>query len=84
MIRRPITATNITALAGTLLGVHLGPSLEPGIAPSRLNANVIRDALVRHAVVQKSWPAAEMSRTGSAGPSANAAPKITSTPPKPR
>jgi hypothetical protein len=25
---------------------------DPGMAPSRLNANVIREALVRHATVQ--------------------------------
>ncbi|MEO6704103.1 MAG: amino acid permease, partial [Jatrophihabitantaceae bacterium] len=30
---------------------------EPGIAPSRLNAKVIRDALVRQAMRQKNWPA---------------------------
>ena len=55
-----MTATNMTALAGTFVGVDLRPQREPGIAPSRLNANVIRDALVRQAVVQKSWPNAEM------------------------
>ena len=42
---------------------------EPGIAPSRLNANVIREALVRHAVVQNSWPAVEISSTRKCQPS---------------
>ena len=51
-----MTATNMTALAGTLLRVHLRPEREPGMAPSRLNANVIREALVRQAVVQNNWP----------------------------
>ena len=34
---------------------------EPGIAPSRLKAKVIRDALVMQAVVQKNWPMARTS-----------------------
>ena len=52
-----------TALAGIrVVGLTL-TSREPGIAPSRLNANVIREALVRHAVVQNSWPAVEISST---------------------
>ena len=38
-------------------------SRDPGIAPSRLNAKVIREALVMQAVVQNNWPAAEISRT---------------------
>ena len=44
------TAEAITALAGTRLASTLRRKREPGIAPSRLNAKVIRDALVRQAV----------------------------------
>jgi len=32
------TATNITAFAGTLFAVRAAQRVEPGIAPSRLNA----------------------------------------------
>ena len=45
-----------------MVGLTFDSHDEPGIAPSRLNANVIREALVRQAVVQKSWPAVEMNR----------------------
>ena len=80
----PITATNTTALAGTLVvGLTLASQREPGMAPSRLKAKVIREALVRQAVAQKSWPAVEMSRTRKCQPSGSAWPKITSTAPKP-
>ena len=33
------------------------------MAPSRLNAKVIREALVMQAIVQKNWPTAEMKST---------------------
>ena len=59
----PITATNTTALAGTFAAVTFDQSFDPGIAPSRLNANVIRDALVRQAIVQKNCPAVEIAST---------------------
>ena len=36
---------------------------EPGTAPSRLNAYIIRDALVMHAMPQKTWPMNAMIRT---------------------
>ena len=52
---------------------------DPGIAPSRLNAKVIRDALVRQAVVQKSCPAVEIRRIRKCQSSGSAWPKITST-----
>ena len=59
----PITATKMTALAGIRVrGLTFDRKLDPGIAPSRLKAKVIRDALVRQAVVQKSWPAVEINR----------------------
>ena len=80
----PMAATNITALAGILVVVlTLDSSFEPGIAPSRLNAKVIREALVRQAVAQKSWPAVEISRMVKCQPSPSAWLKITSTLPKP-
>ena len=37
--------------------------LWPGTAPSRENANVIRDALVTQAMPQNSWPTVEMTST---------------------
>ncbi len=43
-------------------------SLWPGIAPSRENANVIRDALVTHAMPQKICPTVEMKITNFAVP----------------
>src|SRR4051812_8091960 len=57
------TATSITALAGTRFALTFDQMAEPGIAPSRLNAKVIREALVRQATVQNSWPQAEMNTT---------------------
>src|SRR3954464_2372355 len=63
VISPAITATNMTAFAGTFFAVTFDHSADPGMAPSRLNAKVIREALVRHAVVQNSWPAAEMKMT---------------------
>src|SRR3954451_7597314 len=63
VISPAITVTNMTAFAGTLVAVTFDHSLEPGIAPSRLNANVIREALVRQATVQNSWPHAEIAIT---------------------
>ena len=66
----PMAVTNMTALAGILVfGLTLASQAEPGIAPSRLNAKVIREALVRHAVVQNSWPAVEISSTRKCQPS---------------
>ena len=60
------TATSITALAGTRLAVSLDHFAEPGIAPSRLNAKVIRDAEVMHEVAQNTWADAEMKSTNAA------------------
>ena len=60
------------------------PFREPGIARSRLNANVMRDALVRHAVVQNSWPKAQIAITTVCDvPEPRAWPRITSPPPPP-
>src|SRR3954454_3714783 len=51
----PIAVTNMTALAGIrVVGLTFASQAEPGMAPSRLKAKVIREALVRQAVVQNS------------------------------
>ena len=55
-------------MAGTLRRETFDQSREPGMAPSRLNANVMRDALVMQAVVQKNWPAVEMNSTRTCQP----------------
>src|SRR6476469_2818137 len=57
------TATSITAFAGTRFAVSDCHILEPGIAPSRLNAKVIRDAEVMQDVAQKTCAEAEMNST---------------------
>ena len=57
------TPTKTTALAGTRVAVSFASVFEPGIAPSRLNANVIRDADVMHDVAQKNCADAEMNST---------------------
>ena len=67
-----MTATNTTALAGTFAAVTFDQILEPGIAPSRLNANVMREALVRQAIVQKNWPAVEIASTVTCQPCGSA------------
>ena len=56
-------ATNITAMAGTRFAVSLFSVSDPGMAPSRLNAKVIRDAEVMHEVAQKNCADAEMNST---------------------
>src|ERR1700677_4515419 len=56
--------TNSVAQFGTLLGLRRRHRLCPGTAPSRENANVIREALVMQATPQNSWPTVEISTTG--------------------
>ena len=58
-----MTAVTITPLAGILFLLTLDHSWWPGTARSRLNANSMREQLVWQAVVQKSWPAVEISST---------------------
>ena len=53
----------MTEFAGTLRAFSFFSVSEPGIAPSRLNANVIREADVMHDVAQKNCAEAEMKRT---------------------
>src|SRR5436190_23084900 len=53
---RANTATAITPLNGTRSRFTLRKIAQPGIARSRAKAYQVREALVRHAVPQKSWP----------------------------
>src|SRR5436190_18452102 len=53
---RANTATAITPLNGTRSRFTLRKIAQPGIAQSRAKAYQVREALVRHAVPQKSWP----------------------------
>ena len=57
------TATPSTALAGTRALLSVDQIFDPGMAPSRLKANAILDADVRHDVAQKNWAEAEMNKT---------------------
>src|SRR5215470_3506291 len=57
-----MTATMTTAFAGTRVAVSFDHDCQPGTARSRLNANVIREADVRHDVAQNSCAEAEMNR----------------------
>src|ERR1700733_1853158 len=57
------TATNTTAHVGVRFLPRRRHRLCPGTAPSRENANVIRDELVTQAMPQKSWPIVEITRT---------------------
>ena len=75
------TPTSITALAGTLVAVSADHLFEPGIAPSRLNAYVIREAEVMHEVAQKNWADAEMNSTRVAQLVPSDSTKIPATPP---
>src|ERR1700735_5285988 len=58
-----ITQTKRTANVGVPLDPSRRHRLWPGMAPSRENANVIRDALVTHAIPQNSWPIVEINST---------------------
>src|SRR3954454_7609666 len=49
-------ATAITALNGIRLELTRLQSRHPGTAPSRLNAYIIREALVMQLMPQNSWP----------------------------
>src|ERR1700690_1421130 len=62
-----IPSANTTTNSTDQVGVRLCPSrrhrLWPGTAPSREKANVIREALVTHAIPQSSWPIVEIRST---------------------
>src|SRR5450755_573452 len=57
------TQTNRTAHVGVLFLPSRRHRLWPGTAPSRENANVIRDALVTQAMPQNSCPTVEIRMT---------------------
>src|SRR6476661_1181934 len=59
----PTAAMKMTAAAGTRRLLTRLQIRQPGIAPSRLNAKHIRDALVRQAAPQNSWPTVQMTIT---------------------
>src|ERR1700683_5434643 len=58
-----IMHTNSTAHVGVRFLPRRRHRLCPGTAPSRENANVMREALVTHAIPQNSWPTVEISTT---------------------
>ena len=76
-------AVTMTPLAGILFLLTFDHSWWPGTARSRLNANSMREALVWQAVVQKSWPAVEISSTMPTHLESIAWAKITATAPPP-
>src|SRR5690242_9976584 len=76
-------ATNITALAGTRVAVSFLRVEDPGMAPSRLKANVIREADVMHEVAQKNCAEAEMKSTSPAQFAPIDCTKMYATPPAP-
>src|SRR4051812_16308468 len=57
------TATNTTAQVGVRWLLSRRHRLWPGTAPSRENANVIRDALVTQAIPQNSCPTVAITST---------------------
>ena len=63
------TTIAMTAFTGTRLAETRRQIVEPGTAPSRENANIIRDAAVTEAVPQKNWATTAMSSKNSAQPS---------------
>jgi hypothetical protein len=57
------TATAITALNGIRRWLTRLQVRQPGTAPSRLKAYIMREALVMQLMPQKSWPVAAMMST---------------------
>src|SRR3954452_21114482 len=56
------TATAMTALKGMRLALMRRHRFDPGTAPSRLNAYIIREALVMQLMPQKNCPTTQMIR----------------------
>src|SRR5215217_6098052 len=77
------TTTNSTAPTGVRLWFSRVQSRQPGMARSRENAYVMRDALVTHAMPQNSCPMQEMRITISAAVEESAFSKIASDVPPP-
>src|SRR3954451_24753202 len=57
------TATAMTALNGMRFELTRLQIRQPGTAPSRLNAYIMRDALVMQLMPQNSWPQTAMMST---------------------
>ena len=66
-------ATAITALNGIRCWLTRLQIRHPGTAPSRLNAYIIREALVMQLMPQNSWPMTAMMRTNFTQPAAHRA-----------
>src|SRR5919109_89772 len=77
------TDTAITALKGTRSRLIRRNSHQPGIPRSREKAYQVREALVRPAAPQKSWPTVAMIRTIFAAQESRALVKIAPTKPAP-
>ena len=73
----------ITPATGTRFLLSFDHVLDAGTAPSRLKAKSIREQLVMQAMVQNSWPIAEMNRTAPPHLEVSAWEKITATAPPP-
>ncbi len=57
------TTDSSTPYTGTRLLLSFDQYWPPGTAPSRLNANSMREVLVMHATVQKNCPTVAIART---------------------
>src|SRR5919204_3697501 len=77
------TDTAITALNGTRSLLTRRKRAQPGIPPSREKAYQVRDALVRPAAPQKSWPTVAIRITSLAAQESSALVKIAPTKPAP-
>src|SRR5215213_4912680 len=77
------TDTPITALKGTLSLLTRRKTAHPGIPRSREKAYHVREALVRPAAPQKSWPIVAIMRTIFAAQESSALVKIAPTNPAP-
>src|SRR5687767_2797828 len=83
VMRRAAMQTKITAHFGTPLASTRRSSPENGRPLSRENAKVIREALVTHAMPQKSCPTVEITTTAFSAQESSALPKIASDEPAP-
>ena len=75
------TETAITELNGTFWRLTRRKIVHPGIARSRENAYQVREALVRPAAPQNSWPTVAMMKTSFAAHESSASVKIAPTKP---
>ncbi len=73
----------ITAATGTPFEFTFESVFDPGSPPSRENAKHMREALVRQAAPQNSWPTVEISTTALSAAVESALSKIGSEPPPP-